>query len=233
MFEATKIKILPESVTEINDWLTQDEKSYVVLNLDKELEKMCLNLFENSVSQEYSEFGLGNSALHRRFMPHYHPVLIISKSSIMNIFSNVRQVILEWSLELEKQGILGENLVFTKQEKEVANHNPNITIGNFQGVLGNVTNSQVQQNNTLTVIENDLQSLKNYLAEKNVSVEDIAELENAIQQDPRPLTPNSFGNKVSEWFGKMMTKASNSAWQIELAVASNLLTNALNTYYGF
>lgn len=42
----------------------------------------------------------------------------------------------------------------------MATDNTNIHIGNFQGILGDVTNSQIQQNNTLTVQQNDFESLK-------------------------------------------------------------------------
>ena len=232
ILDSLKLKILPESVTEIEDWLTRDDKSYVTLNLDKDLEKMCLDLFRKTMIQDYASLGFGNSVLHQRLLPQYHPVLIVSKSALMNIFSNVRQVILEWALMLEKQGILGENLIFTKQEKEVATDNPNIHIGNFQGILGDVTNSQIQQNNTLTVQQNDFESLKQFLKSKSVSDEDIQQLQTAITLDPQPTTANSFGEKVSAWFGNMMTKAVSNAWQIELAIASNLLTDALNNFYG-
>lgn len=227
-----KIKILPESVTEINDWLVRDNKEYVMLNLDKDLEKICLDLFDKIVVQKYQNMGLSRSLLPHGVLPKYHPFLIISKSSLVNISNNVRQVILEWALELEKQGILGESLVFTREEKEVATNNPNIHIGNFQGILGNVNNSQVQQNNTLSVQQNDFDSLKEFLKSKNIADEDIFELQTAIQSDPQPTMQNNFGDKVSAWFGKMMTKAASNAWQIELAIASNLLTQALNNFYG-
>lgn len=232
ILDGLKLKILPESLTEINDWIARDNKEYVMLNLDKDLEKICLDLFEQTVMQDYKNMGLGRSLLSHGVLPKYRPCLIISKSSLVNISNNVRQVILEWALELEKQGILGESLVFTREEKEVATNNPNIHIGNFQGILGNVSNSQVQQNNTLSVKQNDFDSLKDFLKSKNIADEDIVELQTAIQSDPQPAVPNSFGDKVSAWFGKMMTKAASNAWQVELAIASNLLTQALNNFYG-
>lgn len=230
ILDGLKLKILPESLAEINDWIARDDKEYVMLNLDKDLEKICLDLFEQTVIQDYRNMGL--SGLLHRALPKYHPCLIISKSSLVNISNNVRQVILEWALELEKQGILGESLVFTREEKEVATNNPNIHIGNFQGILGNVSNSQVQQNNTLSVQQNDFDSLKEFLKSKNIADEDIFELQTAIQSDPQPTMQNNFGDKVSAWFGKMMTKAASNAWQVELAIASNLLTQALNNFYG-
>lgn len=232
ILDGLKLKILPEPLTEINDWITRDDKEYVILNLDKDSEKICLDLFEETVMQDYANMGLGRNLLSRRFLPQYHPVLIVRKSSLVNISNNVRQIILEWALELEKQGILGEGLIFTQEEKQMATNNSSIHIGNFQGILGDVTNSQVQQNNTLSVQQNDFNSLKEFLKSKNIADEDIVELGTAIQSDPQPTIPNSFGEKVSVWFGKMMTKAASNAWQVELAIASNLLTQALNNFYG-
>ncbi|MGL6225788.1 MAG: hypothetical protein ACRC10_04075 [Thermoguttaceae bacterium] len=63
------------------------------------------------------------------------------------ILQSVRDRVLLWSLELEKQGILGESLQFTPEEKNSAQ---TITIHNSGniGSVGDITNSQVMQ--TLT-----------------------------------------------------------------------------------
>jgi len=67
----------------------------------------------------------------------------VSSSSIANIVEQVKNKILEWSLELEKNGIMGENLSFTDVEKEKAREAPSIT--NFITFNGDVSNSQIQQ----------------------------------------------------------------------------------------
>jgi len=40
-----------------------------------------------------------------------------------------------------------------------------------------------------------------------------------------------FGPKVKAWIKTMLGKAVDLAWQIDVAVAGGLLTNALQTYY--
>lgn len=65
-----------------------------------------------------------------------------------------------------------------------------------------------------------------------MSDEDIQQLQTAITLDPQPTTANSFGENVSAWFGNMMTKAVSNAWRLGVAIASNLLTDALNNFYG-
>jgi hypothetical protein len=42
-----------------------------------------------------------------------------------------------------------------------------------------------------------------------------------------------FGPRVREWIKKMISKAVDASWQIELGVAGNLLTDALKAYYGW
>jgi hypothetical protein len=46
--------------------------------------------------------------------------LVISKVSIVGILENLRNLILDWSLKLEADGIMGEGMTFTKEEKEKA-----------------------------------------------------------------------------------------------------------------
>jgi len=48
------------------------------------------------------------------------PVFVISKISIIGILDTVRNLVLDWSLRLEADGILGEGMTFTKEEKERA-----------------------------------------------------------------------------------------------------------------
>jgi len=73
----------------------------------------------------------------------FEPGLEIAVNLIHGIISTVRDKILEFSLELEKQGILGEGLTFTQQEKMAAN---NITYNSIN--IENMTGSQLQQGTT-------------------------------------------------------------------------------------
>lgn len=69
--------------------------------------------------------------------------LKISSSSIVAIIENVKGVILEWTLKLEENGIYGESMTFTKEEKERASL-PQIQhfTNNF---FGKVSTPQLQQ----------------------------------------------------------------------------------------
>lgn len=68
--------------------------------------------------------------------------LFMSKSQFQGILETVRTTILNWSLKLESDGILGDEMMFTYEEKEIASK-MNYTVNYF---FGHVTNSQIQQN---------------------------------------------------------------------------------------
>ena len=48
------------------------------------------------------------------------PSSIIERSAVFGILEKVRNSVLEWSLKLEKEGILGEGLSFSEEEKHKA-----------------------------------------------------------------------------------------------------------------
>ncbi len=68
------------------------------------------------------------------------PSLHISESAIRGVLGRVRTIVLQWSLTLEQQGVLGEGMTFTQEERAQA---AAVHIDTFiQGVSG----SQIQVN---------------------------------------------------------------------------------------
>lgn len=161
------------------------------------------------------------------------PIRTVSETQLDMLIDAVRSTILEWSLKLEEAGIMGEGMTFSKEEKQIAAASQQIHIGNFQGTIGDIQGSTVTQNLTMHVISGDFQSLKKVLKEKGVSDADLEELEAAVAADPQPETPGQFGTQVSNWLGKMLTKAASGTWQIGTAAAGGLLSSAIGSYYGF
>ena len=66
----------------------------------------------------------------------------LSPTSIIGIIETVKNIIMEWILKLEEDGIIGVDMKFTDEEKKIASEK-NYTVNNF---YGNVSNSQIQQN---------------------------------------------------------------------------------------
>lgn len=69
------------------------------------------------------------------------PTLHFSNTEIVGILDTVRNTVLEWALELEKKGVIGEGMTFSKEEQKAAGqvtHQITYNIGSMQ-------NSQLQQ----------------------------------------------------------------------------------------
>lgn len=77
----------------------------------------------------------------------------IGKSSVRGIIEKVKNIIMEWILKLEEDGILGADMSFTEEEMKIADKN-NYTVNNF---FGDISGSQIQQNSNHSsqFIQND------------------------------------------------------------------------------
>lgn len=163
------------------------------------------------------------------------PVRRVSVSHVHAILDAVRNNALQLSLEFEEAGIIGENMSFTSEEKKQVSGLQNVSIENFQGVLGDVTNSTVTQTNTIEIKQNDFESLAAYLKDElNVDFSDISSLKAAIDEDSqsKEIATGTFGHKVSDWMGKMIAKAASGTWGVSVGAAGGFLANALTKFYG-
>jgi hypothetical protein len=79
--------------------------------------------------------------LMRMIHPPMQPAVSYQRSQFEGLLASVRNIILNWSLKLEEDGILGEGMSFSQEEKRVAS-NANYYIKNY---IHEVSHSQVQQ----------------------------------------------------------------------------------------
>lgn len=161
-----------------------------------------------------------------------HPTRHLASTQVSGILDAVRNTVLDWSLQLEKEGILGDGHTFSDEERERASSSTHISIGTFQGILGPVRGSTVTQNLDLSVQEGDLDSLRRYLASLEVDSIDVDQLEAALHSDSKPESPHEFGTNVSGWIGSMVGKAASGAWNVGINVAGRVLSSAITSYYG-
>lgn len=160
------------------------------------------------------------------------PRLNIAITQILNVFTHVRNTIFNWSVNLEKIGILGDGMQFTREEKEKAMSNTVYNIGNLQGIAGQVMDSTITQTNQMIVNKMDLSTLLTTLKCAGISDNDLDNLKIALEQDENPIEKNKFGSNVSSWYGDMISKAATGSWDISVAVAAGILTQVLNNFYG-
>lgn len=97
--------------------------------------------------------------------------LEFSTSQAKNVIETVKNIILVWALQLEEDGITGEGMSFTREEKNVAEEK-GYTVNHF---YGDINQSQIQQNSN--------QSSQNMHIENGLDVEGAKTLIKLIQDN--------------------------------------------------
>lgn len=132
--------------------------------------------------------------------------VFINRTSVKTICDKVRNLILEWSLKLEEEGIEGDGMKFNKEEKEKAKE-IGYTVNNF---FGNINQSQIQQNTSSSSqsmsyevnkedITNLLKELKSNYKSLNLEKDKISAIEENIISLEGMINDNDFEkSKVSK-----------------------------------
>ncbi len=110
--------------------------------------------------------------------------IFLDVSQLMSITETVRNLILNWSLELEKAGILGEEMTFTAAEKEESGPVTQKFFIQNVGILGNVNDSATITNTQVVHAGIDLDVLKDFINETKAA---LAILPEAVRTELRPV----------------------------------------------
>jgi len=117
--------------------------------------------------------------------------LIVDRSAIAGILESVRNIILDWSLKIEKAGITGEGMSFSKSDREKAHGKSTIyqinNIENFAGVMGNISGNasiEVTQINESSKeeIRELINQIKKYKSEIDLKSKEESKLDKSIQK---------------------------------------------------
>lgn len=126
--------------------------------------------------------------------------LHVSKHCLKSIIDKVTNALMEWTLELERKGILGENMTFNENETASAKELPQ-QINNYYGTIvnGNVSASQISSgnNNTFTynseLVSNAIQEIRDSLSNESISQEDkdtaieiLEDISSKLEQNKKP-----------------------------------------------
>ena len=158
----------------------------------------------------------------------------IPSSAIAALLDTVRNRILSFVLEIEAEapdaGEAPPNVRPITDERVTQVFNTYI-----QGDVTSLTagSQTITYDTKITVVQNDLESLKQYLASLGIGAPDLKELDQAIHEDAQSGVKGDLGSKVKSWIGKMISKAGSSTWNVATSTAANILIKALSTYYGF
>ena len=160
----------------------------------------------------------------------------MSKAQLQGVLTQIRSRLLDFVLELEAK------LPRDASEEDVREISKKVHVGNLlnNAMFGSNTTIVIGDNNrqnlSFSVVQKgDFASLSTFLKSRGVSDPDISVLKTAIEKDGAQVDPESrqYGPRVKEWLKTMFAKAVETSWQVEVGVASSLLANALQHYYGW
>lgn len=160
--------------------------------------------------------------------------LFVSKTSIMDIIEKVKTTVLDWTIKLESEGILGENTTFSEQEKQVAATIPQ-TINNYYGntniVSSPAENMQIVSGNNNEVsfsyefAKNAVEEIEDSISAKDISDTDkeyalsiINNIKNQIDNKNNPSTIKNSFNLLKEFL---------------IGIGSSFAASAIWTYFHF
>ena len=159
----------------------------------------------------------------------------IGQAYVAQVFVQVRSRLLDFVLGLKDQ--LGDDMSDQEIKQKTNSFDASSLFNN--AIFGNNTTIVVGSHNTQEVtnlsIKGDFNALAEHLRHHGVDEPNIANLEEAIKRDAAAseIEQKKFGPSVRAWLQKMLSKAVDSSWNIELGVASSLLATALQNYYGW
>lgn len=132
---------ISQPITEI-EYLVESSNDHLVIQLPQNIQNQLSNWADGRPTKFQVSFG---------------------KSQAQQIIDSVRNIILEWSIQLEEDGILGEGVSFSKEEKREADKQ-NYTVNNFYGNTSGVQIQQHTQHSIQTQInEMDLEKVNEFI----------------------------------------------------------------------
>lgn len=192
------IHLMTLSISEIIQ-LNNSQEDYTFFSVDKNIEELILPQIYKEDRMRYPNLDLINNPLYDSLKPTYRLQRAIHKSQFGKILSEIRKYILDWAISLEKAGILGENLVFTKEEK-IMSANVTYNIQNVGNMANHNQHSIIQQLSS-SVQKGDFNSLESALKSHGISAEYIQELREILDNTQQPV--NELPTEVDGWLGKI------------------------------
>ncbi len=158
---------------------------------------------------------------------------VIPAGFVASLIDTVRNRVLNFTLKIEAEAPdAGET---EPNVQPITNEKVSQIFNTY--IQGDVTNlaTGIQptiESTQVTIIKNDLKSLKDYLSSIGLEEQDVAELTEAIDADKESRNQNDLGNKVKSWLSKMVSKSGTGSWNVATTIATQLLIKALSQYYG-
>lgn len=141
---------ISQPITEIEYLVTRSDSDHLIVQLPQNIQNQLSKSVDGMPTKFQVSFGI---------------------SQAQQIIDSVRNIMLDWSIQLEEDGILGEGVSFSTEEKHEADKQ-NYTVNNF---YGNTSGVQIQQHtqdsNQIQSNSIDFQNVKEFISmlQKNLS----------------------------------------------------------------
>jgi hypothetical protein len=159
----------------------------------------------------------------------------IARSSLASIRHAVRSRVLELSLELEKSVpdavaiTLGPSALPSAPSSAAATQiAQQIIYGNFTSIAATGDGATIQ----VAVAPHDAKSLVQFLEGSGMASEDARELAHLAASEKPASSAEPMGPQVRGWFVENIKKAASGTWKMGVAVATDVVKEALLKYYG-
>ncbi len=155
----------------------------------------------------------------------------IAPGSVISILDNVRNRVLNFSLEIEAKAPAageakpGEHPV----PKDSINQIFNMVV--YGGTVA-AGSHHFTQSSITEIKQGDIDSLVKFLESQGISKEDSKQLVEAVKEDPPPKDASHLGSRVSSWMGRMIAKTASGAWKIATEEGAKILMEAVKRHYG-
>lgn len=159
---------------------------------------------------------------------------MISRASLASIRHAVLNRVLELTLELEKS-VPGAKEVTLGETASLPASTAGATTQIAQQIIyGNVTSVSAQSGASVSISidSGNADALTRYLTEAGIAAEDARELAELASSEKPESSAEPMGPKVKDWLIQNLKKAGGGVWKIGLAVATDVIKQALLKYYG-
>jgi hypothetical protein len=170
--------------------------------------------------------GIAEKLLHMQGMQCIEAWQELPVTSIAGMLSQIRNRLLEFTLEIEEANPeLGERSANDEERERVAATYHTVILGGTQTIVHGGT---VEQH--ITVEQGDLAGLILALKDLGVPHADISSLTKAIETDRSEA--KTYGDRTQSWVASARKKVASGAWQLTLASAPQLIVAAVKQYAG-
>jgi hypothetical protein len=159
----------------------------------------------------------------------------ISRAALAAIRHSVRSRVLELTIELEKSIPEAATVALGPSSTPISQHSAaatqiaqQIIYGNFTSVAASGEGAKI----AINIGERDAQGLAKFLESSGLPEEDARELAQLASGEEPESSAEPMGPKVRGWLVSNMKKAANGTWKMGLAVATDVIKEALLKYYG-